>query len=106
VATPKPAPIKYIFRLSVQSVRTYPILNKIMAKLGRSGYDAWPGVTFDIESEEGKAILGTPNGAGTAWLLIQRKKELGRRRIAKVTVFHAGIKEDMYGWPSLLFWIV
>jgi hypothetical protein len=75
-------------------------------KLGRSGYDAWPGVTFDIESEEGKAILGTPNGAGTAWLLIQRKRELGRRRIEKVTVFHAGMKEDMFGWPSLLFWIV
>lgn len=106
VVTPSPAPIKYIFRLSIHNVKTYSVLNHIMEKSGRSTYDAWPGVTFDIDSEEGKAILGTPNGAGTAWLLIQHRRELGHRKIEKVTVFYAENEADMYRWPSLLFWVV
>jgi hypothetical protein len=104
--TLSPAPIKYIFRLSIHNVKTYSVLNKIMRKNGRSTYDAWPGVTFDIESEEGKAILGTPNGAGTAWLLIQHRRQLRPRKIEKVTVFYADNEGDLYRWPSLLFWIV
>lgn len=104
--TPTPAPIKYIFRLSIHNVRTYSILDKIMRRNGRSTYDAWPGMTFDIESEEGKAILGTPNGAGTAWLLIQHRRQLGPRKIEKVTAFYAENEGDLYRWPSLLFWIV
>jgi len=59
-----------------------------------------------MDSEEGKAILGTPNGAGTAWLLIQRGRELRHRKIEKVTVFYAENEDDMYRWPSLLFWVV
>ncbi|KAF2023670.1 hypothetical protein EK21DRAFT_118541 [Setomelanomma holmii] len=69
-------------------------------------YVPWPGVTFDIDSEESKAILGTPNGAGTVWLLIQRKKDFGDRRIEKVTLFYAEKEDDAFRWPSLLFWIV
>jgi len=57
-----------------------------------------------MDSEEGKAILGTPNGAGVAWLLIQRKQELGHRTIKDVTVFWAEYEENNPGdCPSLLF---
>lgn len=76
-----------------------------MTKHNRT-YDVWPGMTFDIAGEEGMAILGTPNGAGTAWLLIQRKRELGHRRIKKVTIFYAEDEADIWMWPSLLFWVV
>jgi hypothetical protein len=62
-----PAPIKYIFRLTIHHVPTYAILNKILKKHNRTQYELWPGMTFAIDSEEGKAILGTPNGAGAAW---------------------------------------
>ncbi|KAF2826954.1 hypothetical protein CC86DRAFT_416728 [Ophiobolus disseminans] len=106
VPTSSPTPIKFIFRLSIQNAATFSILNTIMAKKRRLEYPMWPGVTFDIASEEGKAIMGTPNGAGTAWLLIQRKKDLGHQRIEKVTVFYAEDVADMWRFPSLLFWVV
>jgi hypothetical protein len=82
------------------------VLNKILKIHGYSTYDLWPGVIFDIESEEGRAILGTPNGSGVAWMLIQHSKALGERAIEKVTIFHAPKKGDLFRWPSLLFWIV
>jgi hypothetical protein len=88
------------------NVPTYSILNKIMARHGLAQYPIWPGTTFDMECEEGRAILGTPNGAGTAWLLIQHKKQLGDRRIEKVTIFYAENESDLWRWPSLLFWVV
>ncbi|KAJ4377931.1 hypothetical protein N0V83_000761 [Neocucurbitaria cava] len=100
-----PATLKYIVRLTIQNVPTYTILSKILMKHGLTQWDTWPGITFDIDSEEGRAILGTPNGSGTAWLLIQHKKQLGDRKIEKVTLFYAGNKEDIYRWPSLLFWV-
>tara|TARA_R110002003_G_scaffold175_10_gene14257 strand:+ start:8401 stop:8823 length:423 start_codon:yes stop_codon:yes gene_type:complete len=104
--TVAPAPIRYILRLGIHHPPTYSVLNKIAAKQSSKTYDVWPGVTFDIASEAGKAILGTPNGAGVVWMLIQRKKELGKRRIEQVTMFYVENDGDMCRWPSLLFWIV
>jgi hypothetical protein len=69
-------------------------------------YELWPGITFDIQSEEGKAILGTPYGSGVAWMLIQHSKALRERTIKKVTIFYSPKKDDLFRWPSLLFWIV
>ncbi|KAH7079617.1 hypothetical protein FB567DRAFT_533015 [Paraphoma chrysanthemicola] len=104
ISTPS---IKFVFRLSIHHPPTYSILNKIAAKQPSNTYDAWPGVTFDIESEEGRAILGTPHGAGVAWMLIQRREELGvrGRRISRVTMFWAEGDGEVWKWPSLLFWI-
>ncbi|KAH7071391.1 hypothetical protein BKA63DRAFT_475099 [Paraphoma chrysanthemicola] len=100
-------PIKFVFRLNIHHPPTYVILNKIAAKQSRNTYDVWPGVTFNVESEEGRAILGTPHGAGVAWMLIQRRTELGvcGRRINRVTMFWAEGDGVMWKWPSLLFWI-
>ncbi|KAL8739959.1 MAG: hypothetical protein Q9184_008549 [Pyrenodesmia sp. 2 TL-2023] len=49
----------------------------------------FPGFEFGIETEEGKALLGTPNGLGTAWLLYDRGGELGRRGL-KVRIWIEG----------------
>lgn len=46
----------------------------------------WPGLSFGMDSDEGKALLGTPNGIGTARLLIDRAAQLGRREL-KVYMF-------------------
>lgn len=82
------------------------MLNKIIKMHGRSMYELWPDITFDIQSEEGKAILGTPHGSGVAWMLIQHSKALRERITKKVTIFYAPKKDDLFRWPSLLFWIV
>jgi hypothetical protein len=105
VALSVPAPINYILRHKIQNSRTSRILDHITGAHGHAGYSAWPGLTFDACSEEGKVILGTPNGVGVAWLLIQRKKELEKKRVEKITLFSAPSKGD-YVFASLLFWIV
>ncbi|CAI9628589.1 unnamed protein product [Alternaria burnsii] len=67
----QPISLNYIFRIQIQNSGTFLVLNKIIMMHGRSMYELWPGITIDIQSEEGKAILGTPHGSGVAWMLIQ-----------------------------------
>lgn len=40
----------------------------------------YPGLEFGMETDEGKALLGTPNGRGTAWIVMDHLGEMGRRR--------------------------
>ena len=52
-----------------------------------------------MSTEEGQAILGTPNGSGVAYFLIDHKPELGVRVPTKVTVFKT-IGRDENGQPE------
>lgn len=68
----------------------------------------WPGVVFDMAEEEAAALLGTPNGNGVGWLLIQRKQELGHKVIATVSIFFSELvygDGDIEEQPNLLFYI-
>lgn len=49
-----------------------------------------------MESREGLAILGSTNGASTAWFLIQHREELGAKKIKEVVVwdFYGGFRFD------------
>ncbi|KAJ8116551.1 hypothetical protein OPT61_g2044 [Boeremia exigua] len=49
----------------------------------------WPGHTFERQWPETKAIIGTPNVQGFAYMLIQHKDILGNMFIDKVQVFQA-----------------
>lgn len=102
----RPIPLNYVFRVQIQNAETSLVLNNIISKHGTFTFEFWPGITFGMDTEEGKAILGTPNGAGVAWMLVQHRKALGEKRIEKVTLFHAAKKDDLFRWPTLLFWIV
>jgi hypothetical protein len=60
-----------------------------------NGYDetaSWPGREYHADSEEGRALLGTPNASSDAYMLIQHKKHLGHKTVNKITVFLSGIK--------------
>ncbi|KAI2476619.1 hypothetical protein Ptr902_11966 [Pyrenophora tritici-repentis] len=103
---PQPLPLKYIFQLTIMNETTCEILKSVIAKQDAEECGSWPGLTFDIDSEEGRAILGSPNGAGVAWMLLQHRLQLGERQIEKVTVFYATDQGDLCKWPSLLFWVV
>lgn len=37
------------------------------------------GVTYGLDSDEGKALLASPNGVAVLWLLVHRRAILGRR---------------------------
>jgi hypothetical protein len=81
------------------------ILKRIVHVHSNGKCGVWPGITFDISSDEGNAILGTVHGAGVAWMLIQRKTGFSRKRIVRITVFRVDCEGDEYAWPSLLFCI-
>ncbi|KAL8632444.1 hypothetical protein Q9189_001819 [Teloschistes chrysophthalmus] len=44
-------------------------------------------LTFGLDSKEGLALLGSPNGLAVAWILIHRAQALGRRE-PRVTIFN------------------
>lgn len=44
------------------------------------------GVLFDKGTIAYRALLGTPNGRGVAWMLIQHKPEFGQKNIPQIMV--------------------
>ncbi|KAL8688947.1 MAG: hypothetical protein Q9224_004761 [Gallowayella concinna] len=64
------------------------IMRKHQKNVGRLQMP-FPGLEFDIETEEGQALLGTPNGVGTAWMMHDRARELGKRGL-KIRLWQMG----------------
>jgi hypothetical protein len=56
-------------------------------------------VRIDMSERDAWALLGTPNGRGPAWMLIQHKEQLGLKTFSAVTIFAIDNK------ISLCFWI-
>jgi hypothetical protein len=54
------------------------------------------GRTFRPNSQEYYALLGSPNGFGIAWLLIQHKAQLGVKTVSEITVFGADSDASLY----------
>ncbi|KAL8829404.1 MAG: hypothetical protein Q9170_006179 [Blastenia crenularia] len=75
--------LRYIGRNSIMNEATIGIAFYIFDRHRpdpRRRFSApFPGLEFGMDSPEGQALLGTPNGMGTGWLLIDRSRELGRR---------------------------
>lgn len=100
-----PKPIRYVIRSTITKNGTRDVLWKILKNRRIEGYTQWPGVVLGTETNAGKAILGKASDAGTAYMLIQRKAELGNRKIGNIAVF-LGNDGGMEGkTPSLCFWI-
>lgn len=55
-------------------------------------------MTFERGTQGFKALLGTPNGAGAVFLLMQHKRWLGWKRVERVVVFPNGMV-----FPDLVF---
>lgn len=72
---------------------TTDVVNFIMARYYKGPSTAvipFPGLEFGMDKEEGLALLGTPNGMGTGWLMYDRAEDLGRRDL-KVRIWHPDI---------------
>jgi hypothetical protein len=80
--------LKYIFRATISNPGTQRIFDQaVLDQTGRQ-YVGWEDrVTFGMDTERGQAILGTPNGKGVAWLLINHKDQLGAKTIESVTIW-------------------
>ncbi|KAL8662684.1 MAG: hypothetical protein Q9202_004468 [Teloschistes flavicans] len=78
-----PSRLQYVgHNLITNSLTAAVIAHVIEERNEGEGYMPWPGVTLDVaEEEEGKALLGTPNGVGTAWLYMDHYRQMGKRRL-------------------------
>ncbi|KAI4100145.1 MAG: hypothetical protein LQ345_007466 [Seirophora villosa] len=89
-----PDGLRYIGRDKVYNEETMAVMDYLFLrdKQGETRNVPWPGLEYGGDSDEGKALLATPNGRATAWLLIdfaqemKRKGEISRREL-KVHIF-------------------
>ncbi|KAF2621471.1 hypothetical protein BU25DRAFT_379643, partial [Macroventuria anomochaeta] len=86
--------IRYFFMLGISNDQTNQLIDTCLQKAGKQ-LSEWPGMEFDTKTDEGHALLGSPNGAGFAYFLMQHKRELGLKTITKVTVFRAETDDDL-----------
>lgn len=78
--------LHYLWAQSVSDARTTGILASALKAANRT-LDAWPGTTFNITSDDGAALLGSPSAYAFANLLVAHKEELGNKKITKVIAF-------------------
>ncbi|EUC47215.1 hypothetical protein COCMIDRAFT_24834 [Bipolaris oryzae ATCC 44560] len=65
--------------------------------------DGWPGHNFNMDTDEGKALLGSPVGRWAGYFLMQHKRQLGGNKyISNVRVFKS---EKEGSWPYFLFYV-
>lgn len=114
--TPIPFPnLTHIIRSSIENTHANHIIHQLIQHHTSScscpvvdegcpqccRHIAWPGWTFESDTESARALLGTPNGAGVAWLLGQHEALFGRKAVARVTLW-CDLKA-LPERPSLLF---
>lgn len=94
--------LKYVYQKEIVNGVSNDVIDHILAKR-KEKLKAWPGVKISMTEEDGQALLGTPNGCGIAWLLIQHKEQLGVKVPDAVTIFGS---MDGRNWQyNLCFWI-
>ncbi|KAH7071743.1 hypothetical protein FB567DRAFT_612413 [Paraphoma chrysanthemicola] len=77
--------IRYFFMLGISNEATNQVIASCLQKANKELCE-WPGTEFKTDTDQGHAILGTPNGAVFAYFLLQHKAQLGYKTITKVTV--------------------
>ncbi|KAL8670948.1 MAG: hypothetical protein Q9168_004531 [Polycauliona sp. 1 TL-2023] len=77
-----PSKIRYIGHDWINNADTINVMEDIfMFHTGAADPEIpWPGLDFDIASQDGRALLATPNSLGIAYLMIDHAADLGRRR--------------------------
>ena len=80
--------LEYVFQTHITNDVTLSVLRQALGE--NHDFKNWEkyknGKVFKASEDAFKAILGTPNGSGSAWLLIGHKPQLGIKSISEVTV--------------------
>ncbi|KAL8770987.1 MAG: hypothetical protein Q9209_003406 [Squamulea sp. 1 TL-2023] len=86
----QPKTLRFFGRDEVSNSVTSPLLDYLFTRDRRSLEVPWSHrLTYGLDSDEGKALLATPNGIAVAWLLIHHHETLGRRD-PRVSIFQVG----------------
>ncbi|KAL8998131.1 MAG: hypothetical protein Q9169_002752 [Polycauliona sp. 2 TL-2023] len=80
VHTDQPGTFRYYAVESIINHPTAELMDDIMVARRGSDDVSWAErLTFDLSSDEGKALFGCPNGVAVGWLMIDRLSVLGKR---------------------------
>jgi len=93
--------IKYMMSWPVDNTACQTVLREVFRRSGKT-LAPWPGETFGIDSDEGKSLLGCPNGVGIGWFLVQHKTHLGNKIVEKITVFQDNTNKKK---PGFIYYI-
>lgn len=97
-----PNDLRYIFRGGVLNQDSRGIMEDVWDKTPTKQRTPWPGLTFGMDTEEGQALLGCPNGFAVAYLLMDRAKQLGRRNLrVTISASRASPGQDQLGYRML-----
>ncbi|ORY17260.1 hypothetical protein BCR34DRAFT_51085 [Clohesyomyces aquaticus] len=80
--------LRFFVTVTVTNEEALSIVERAIRSLdpGR-GPEKYPGVSFSMDADEGKGILGSPNGVGIGYMLVQHKETLGNLEVTKVDTF-------------------
>ena len=84
-----------ILHSEISNQDTRNIVENVCDRLGDEKPDPCPpedGLSYGINSDEGKALLGTPNGLGAGWLLAQHRSEFPGKMITSVRI--SGVDDE------------
>ncbi|KAL0943117.1 uncharacterized protein CTRU02_201003 [Colletotrichum truncatum] len=101
--------LQRIYRSSIVFERTKDLIEGALNKVGKGPLDKlpkWPGVDYtpkgnlnktpyQAETEGFFGLLGSPHGAGAAYLLIQYRAIFGKKRITKIKVWSGPLAPNM-----------
>ena len=97
--------IRYLFATMIINKETNQHITRALGTLNppKEDVEVWPGHDFDMETDAGKALLGSPVGRWAGYFLMQHKRQLGGSKwISKVRVFKS---EKEGSWPYFLFYV-
>ncbi|KAF1924504.1 uncharacterized protein M421DRAFT_8806 [Didymella exigua CBS 183.55] len=94
-----PTSMRYFASLSITNDETRGIINIVLSRANFDQLPAWPGHDVDPNTEEGAALLGSPNALAFSYFLVQHKATLGDLKISKITIFKNSLK---FADPCLL----
>lgn len=85
--------LRYIIRENILTPEVRRLIEYIEIQHEPDKLDLpWPGNVYDMKSEDGLALLGSPHGMGVTWLVVDHSNVLGRK-IPAVRVFTVGSRE-------------
>ncbi|USP75837.1 hypothetical protein yc1106_03111 [Curvularia clavata] len=97
--------VKYLFVTMIINKETNQHVKRALGTLSPPKYepDGWPGHDFNMDTDAGRALLGSPVGRWAGYFLMQHKRQLGGSKyITNVRVFKS---EKEGSWPYFLFYV-
>ena len=71
--------VKYLISLAITNAESLSIISRALKARGKTAVSGWPGDTFQMDTKEGQALLGSPNGRRWGYFVNQRKDNIGTK---------------------------